>query len=39
MSNPLKNFQLSSEELKEIAIILANKEILRGINVCFKMNY
>ena len=39
MSNPLKDFELSSEELKEIATLLAKKEILRAIKTCLKMNY
>ena len=35
MSNPLKDVGL----LKEIAILLAKKEILKVIKVCLKMNY
>ena len=40
MSNSLKGLGLSSEELKEIAILLAKKKwILKVIKVCLKMNY
>ena len=39
MSNPLKNLGLSSEELKEITILLVKKEILKVIKVCQKMNH
>ena len=35
MSNPLKDLEASSEELKEIA----TKEILRAIKACLKMKY
>ena len=39
MSNSIKNLGLSSEELKEIAILLAKKKRLKVIKVCLKMNY
>ena len=40
MSNPLKDLELSSEELKEIAALLAkNKEILQVIKACLKIDY
>ena len=34
-----KDLELSSEELKEIATLLAKKEILRAIKACLIMNY
>ena len=39
MSNPLKDLELSSEELKEIATLLAKEEILRAIKACLIINY
>ena len=40
MSNPLKDLELSSEELKEIATLLSKKkEILRAIKACLKIDY
>ena len=39
MSKPLKDLGLSSEELKEVAVLLAKKEILKVIKVCLKVNY
>ena len=38
MSNPLKDLELPSEELKEIST-LQKKEILKVIKVCLKINY
>ena len=39
MLNSLKDLDLSSEELKEIAKILAKKEVLKAIKACLKINY
>ena len=39
MLNPLKDLELSPEELEEIATLLAKREILRSIKACLKMNY
>ena len=37
MLNPLKDLDLSPEELKEIPKILAKKEVLKAIKACLKM--
>ena len=40
MLNPsLKDLDLSSEELKEIVKLLAQKEVLRAIEACLKIDY
>ena len=40
MLNPsLKVLNLSSEELKEIAKLLAKKEVLKAIKACLKIGY
>ena len=39
MSNPLKDLELSSEELKENVTLLAKKEILCAIEECLKIDY
>ena len=39
MINPsLKDLNPSSEELKEISKLLANKEIIKAMKACLKMN-
>ena len=39
LNPPLKDLNLSVEELKEIAKLLAKKEVLRVMKACLKMNY
>ena len=39
MSNPLKDLELPSEKLKEIAALLAKKQILGVIKACLKIDY
>ena len=39
MSNLLKDLGLSSEELKEVATLLAKKEISKAMKICLKVSY
>ena len=39
LNSSLKDLNLSSEELKEIAKLLAKKEALKAIKACLKKDY
>ena len=39
LNRSLKDLDLSSEESKEVTKLLAQKEVLKAVKTCLKMNY